>query len=93
MHLRKSETANYTKTKTLTMDSFSVGPQGEVFYCQTFPNPWGAQTDIKTVADMSAGFSYDMFAFYANVTTKGALQQCSGLQFGAFTFTAQQAQA
>jgi hypothetical protein len=72
------------------MDSFSVPAHGEVFYCQTFPNPWGAQVDIKTYSlDMSTG-SHHMFAFYqANVTSKGALAQCSGLTYGAFTFTSQ----
>ncbi len=83
---------DYTKTVTITMDSFTVAPGEEVYYCQTFANPWNAQVDIKTYAlEMSPG-SHHMFAFYQSNATDGALAPCpnGGLQFGAFTFTAQQ---
>jgi hypothetical protein len=80
---------DYTQTKTITMDSFSVPAGAEVYYCQTFANPWGAQVDIKTYSlDMSEG-SHHMFAFYDQGATTGAAAMCSGLSFGAFTFTAQ----
>ena len=71
------------------MDPFAVPPNGEVFYCQTVANPWGKQVDIKTYSlDMSEG-SHHMFAFYQSNATAGALTPCSGLTYGAFTFTAQ----
>jgi hypothetical protein len=80
---------DYSMTKTITMDSFTVPAHGEVFYCQTFANPWGAQVDIKTYSlNMSTG-SHHMFAFYQAGGTDGALAQCSGLTYGAFTFTSQ----
>jgi hypothetical protein len=76
---------------TLTMSTFNVPAGGEVFYCQTFANPWGKQVDIKTYAlDMGTG-SHHMFAFYDSGATDGALAPCpnGGLTFGAFTFSAQ----
>ncbi len=80
---------DYSLTKTVTMDSFPVPPNGEVFYCQTVANPWGKQVDIKTYSlDMSPG-SHHMFAFYQSNATNGAEAACSGLTYGAFTFTSQ----
>jgi hypothetical protein len=82
---------DYTQTKTVTMDPFTVPPGGEVYYCQNFANPWGAQVDIKAYAlDMSEG-SHHMFAFYQSNATDGAVAPCAngGLTFGPFTFTAQ----
>jgi Copper type II ascorbate-dependent monooxygenase, C-terminal domain len=82
---------DYSQTKTVTMDSFSVPANGEVYYCQSFANPWGAQVDIKTYSlDMAEG-SHHMFAFYQNGATNGAVAPCpaGGLTFGAFTFSAQ----
>jgi hypothetical protein len=84
-----NDETDYTQTKVITMDSFTVQPQQEVYYCQTFPNPWGKQVDIKTYdLNMSAG-SHHMFAFYQANASQGALTPCSGLTFGAFTFTSQ----
>jgi hypothetical protein len=82
---------DYTMTKTVTMTSFSVAPNSEVYYCQSFANPWGAQVDIKTYSlDMAEG-SHHMFAFYQDGATDGSVAPCpeGGLTFGAFTFTAQ----
>jgi hypothetical protein len=83
---------DYSRTQTITMDSFTVPAGEEVYYCQNFANPWNAQVDIKTYdLTMSPG-SHHMFAFYQSNGTAGALEPCpnGGLQFGAFTFTAQQ---
>jgi hypothetical protein len=85
---------DFTQTKTITMDSFVVPAGGEVYMCQTFANPWGNQVDIKTYSLQMSPGSHHMFAFYASNATDGALEPCpnGGLQFGAFTFTAQQPQ-
>lgn len=82
---------DYSLTKTITMDAFTVPAGGEVYYCQNFANPWGSQVDIKAYSlDMSTG-SHHMFAFYQPNATDGAVAPCpnGGLTFGAFTFTAQ----
>jgi hypothetical protein len=79
---------------TLTMSTFTVAPNQEVFYCQNFANPWGKQVDIKVYSlDMGVG-SHHMFAFYQSGATNGALMQCpeGGFEFGAFTFVSQSAQ-
>jgi hypothetical protein len=81
-----------TQTKTINMDPFPVPAGQEVFYCQTFANPWGKQVDIKTYdLSMDTG-SHHMFAFYQTNATNGAVASCpsGGLQFGPFTFTSQQ---
>ena len=85
---------DYTQTKTVTMDTFVVPAGEEVYECQNFANPWGAQVDIKTYSLQMSPGSHHMFAFYASNATDGALAPCpnGGLQFGAFTFTAQQPQ-
>jgi hypothetical protein len=85
---------DYTQTKTVTMDSFAVAANAEVYMCQHFVNPWGAQVDIKTYSlDMATG-SHHMFAFYDTSNTSSAVAACpdGGNTFGAFTFTSQQEQ-
>jgi hypothetical protein len=82
---------DYTQTKTVTMDSFNVPANSEVFYCQTFANPWGKSVDIKTYdLSMDTG-SHHMFAFYQSNATNGAVAPCAagGLTYGPFTFTSQ----
>jgi hypothetical protein len=73
------------------MTPFSVPAGGEVYYEQTFMNPWGKQVDIKTYSlDMSAG-SHHIFAFYvanaANVPNANVPN--GGVTFGPYTFSAQ----
>src|ERR1700679_999158 len=80
--------------KTVTRDAFPVAAKGEVYMCQHFWNPWGAQVDIKTYSlDMAAG-SHHMFAFYDTSNSSSAVAACpqGGNTFGAFTFTSQQEQ-
>jgi hypothetical protein len=82
---------DYSQTKTITMQTFPVPANGEVFYCQTFANPWGKQVDIKTYdLNMDTG-SHHMFAFYQSSATNGSVAPCAsgGLTFGAFTFVSQ----
>ena len=83
---------DYSQTQTITMATFAVPAGEEVFYCQTFADPWSTQVDIKTYdLSMSAG-SHHMFAFYQEgATTASTSTPCpsGGLTFGAFTFTSQ----
>jgi Copper type II ascorbate-dependent monooxygenase, C-terminal domain len=82
---------DYSQTKTITLGTFPVPANSEVFYCQTFANPWGKQVDIKTYdLNMDQG-SHHFFAFYQANGTDGAVAQCAagGLTFGSFTFLSQ----
>jgi hypothetical protein len=83
---------DYTNTQTITMATFQVPAGEEVYYCQTFADPWSDQVDIKTYElSMSTG-SHHMFAFYQEgATTASSATPCpaGGLTFGAFTFTSQ----
>jgi hypothetical protein len=81
---------------TLTMDSFTVPANDEVYMCQQFGNPFGKDIDlVKMVGSMSAG-SHHFFVF--NMTpstgrsTTAPLAPCldKGLEFHPFPFLSQQ---
>jgi hypothetical protein len=57
--------ANDANTATITMGSFSVPPNQEVFMCQDFPNPFGG-ADVaigESESDMTPG-SHHLHVFY-----------------------------
>jgi hypothetical protein len=81
---------------TLTMDSFTVAANSEVYMCQQFGNPFGKDVDlVKMVGSMSMG-SHHFFLF--NMTpstgrnTTAALEPCpdKGLEFHPFPYLSQQ---
>jgi hypothetical protein len=81
---------------TLTMDSFTVPANDEVYMCQQFGNPFGKDVDlVKMVGSMSAG-SHHFFVF--NMTpstgrsTTSPLAPCldKGLEFHPFPYLSQQ---
>ncbi len=75
----------------LTMTPFTVNPGQELYYCQTFANPWGKAVNVKTYSLKMGVGSHHMFAFYVANATNGALAACpmGGFQQGPFTFSAQ----
>jgi hypothetical protein len=80
-----------TGTVTLTMDSFTVAPGAEVYYCQNFANPFLSQ-DVEVSefeSHMTAG-SHHMLLFYKSGVTNGPLETCSGLEFAATPYGSQQ---
>jgi hypothetical protein len=81
---------------TLTMDSFTVAANDEVYMCQQFGNPFGKDVDlVKMVGSMTAG-SHHFFVF--NMTpstgrsTTAPLGPCldKGLEFHPFPYLSQQ---
>jgi hypothetical protein len=83
---------------TLTMDSFSVPANDEVYMCQQFGNPFGKDVDlVKMVGSMSAG-SHHFFVFNmtpsTNRNTTAPLAPCldKGLEFHPFPYLSQQPQ-
>ena len=77
---------------TLMMDAFNVSAGQEIYMCQDFANPFkGQQADIKTYQLAMSTGSHHMFAFYTGGATNGSVATCpqGGLQFGAFSFSAQ----
>jgi hypothetical protein len=81
---------------TLTMDSFTVAANSEVYMCQQFGNPFGKDVDlVKMVGSMSTG-SHHFFLF--NMTpstgrnTTAPLEPCpdKGLEFHPFPYLSQQ---
>lgn len=80
------------QTVTLTMDSFDVGPGEEVFKCQNFANPFGgAQVDVAEFESHMTKGSHHLLLFYrSDVKADGPLSSCSGLEFAATPYGAQQ---
>jgi hypothetical protein len=81
---------------TLTMDTFTVLPGGEVYKCQDFANPFqGQPVDIvRYELAMNQG-SHHMLLLYTPNATDGPAVDCpqGGLQIGPFTFGAQSLKA
>jgi hypothetical protein len=81
---------------TLTMDTFTVPPGGEVYKCQDFANPFqGQPVDIiRYDLAMNPG-SHHMLLLYTPNATDGPAVDCpqGGLQIGPFTFGAQSMKA
>jgi hypothetical protein len=80
---------------TLTMTSFSVPANSEVYKCQQFGNPFGHDVDLtKMVGTMSAG-SHHFFLFNMSAgtgrNTASPLGDCpgAGLEFHPFPFLSQ----
>jgi hypothetical protein len=76
-------------TITLTMSPFVVPPGGEVYRCQNFANPIGAELAFDAIeSHMSAG-SHHLAVFYRDDIANGPVEECSGLEFSAGPFATQ----
>jgi hypothetical protein len=74
---------------TISLGSFTVPAGGEVYKCQNFANPFGADIDVKTFeSHMSAG-SHHLLLFYKPGVTDSPLADCSGLEFAATPYGSQ----
>jgi hypothetical protein len=74
---------------TITLDSFTVPPGGEVYKCQNFANPFGADVEISKFESHMTPGSHHLLLFYKQGATNGALQDCSGLEFAATPYSTQ----
>jgi hypothetical protein len=71
------------------MAAFVVPPGGEVFKCQNFENPFGADVDIvESEHTMSTG-SHHMFVFHQAGAFDDPLQSCSGLEYARYIHASQ----
>jgi len=76
---------------TLTLDSFTVPPGGEVYYCQDFANPFGGvDAEVSEFESHMAVGSHHMLLFYKPGATDTPLATCSGLEFAATPYGSQQ---
>src|SRR5258706_8963165 len=76
-------------TITLTMSPFVVPAGSEVYRCQNFANPFGAEGAFDSIeSHMSAG-SHHLAVFYRDAITDGPVEACSGLEFSAGPFATQ----
>jgi hypothetical protein len=80
---------------TLTMDSFTVMPNTEVYKCQQFGNPWGHDVDIVKLDGYMSPGSHHFFLFnmdqYTGRTQAAALGDCpgAGIEFHPFPYLSQ----
>jgi hypothetical protein len=71
------------------MTSFTVPAGGEVYKCQNFANPLGAQIEVQEFDSHMTKGSHHMLVFYEQNITNGALEDCSGLEFAATPYGSQ----
>jgi hypothetical protein len=75
---------------TLTLDSFTVPPGGEVYYCQNFANPFGGvDAEVSEFESHMALGSHHMLLFYKEGASNDPLEPCSGLEFAATPYSTQ----
>lgn len=77
-------------TLTLTMESFTVPPGGEVYRCQNFKNPFGgADVDVSAFESHMTGGSHHLLLFYKDGAVDSPEEDCSGLEFAATPYSTQ----
>ena len=74
---------------TLTMEPFTVPPGGEVYRCQNFANPFGADVDVSAFESHMTSGSHHLLLFYKDGATDSAEADCSGLEFAATPYSTQ----
>jgi hypothetical protein len=73
----------------LEMDPFPVAAGEEVFRCQNFANPLGADIEVQQWDSVMTTGSHHLLVFYQPNATNGALENCNGLEFKSGPFGAQ----
>jgi hypothetical protein len=77
-------------TLTLTMETFTVPPGGEVYKCQNFANPFGgAAADVSAFESHMTGGSHHLLVFYKDGAVDSPEEDCSGLEFAATPYSTQ----
>jgi hypothetical protein len=76
-------------TVTITLDEFVVQPGEEVYKCQNFANPLGADIEIQEFASEMTPGSHHLLLFYRDGAEDGPLEDCSGLEFAATPYSTQ----
>lgn len=74
---------------TLTMEPFTVPPGGEVYRCQNFANPFGADVDVSAFESHMTTGSHHLLLFYKDGASDGPEEDCSGLEFAATPYSTQ----
>jgi hypothetical protein len=77
------------KTVTIEMGSFDVGPGAEVYKCQNFANPFGADVEVSAFESHMTGGSHHLLLFYEDNAVDGPLEDCSGLEFAPTPYSTQ----
>jgi hypothetical protein len=65
----------------LAMTSFTVPAGSEIYKCQNFANPVGADIEVQSFESHMTPGSHHMLVFYKDNLTNSALEDCSGLEF------------
>jgi hypothetical protein len=87
----EADAGTFGQSVTLTLDAFDVAPGAEVYKCQNFANPFGADVDVQRFeSDMTPG-SHHLILFYLDGAQNGPLTDCSGLEFASTPYVSQSA--
>jgi hypothetical protein len=84
-----------TNTVVLTMDAFTVGAQQEVYICQQFGNPFGADVDLVSLSGTESNDLGEVFVFNMapdtgrNVAAPGGSCPGAGLERHPFAYFTQ----
>jgi hypothetical protein len=74
---------------TVTMDSFTVAPGEEAYYCQNFANPFDGDVDVEKFASEMTQGSHHLLFFYSPKAKDAPVESCSGLEFHATPYSTQ----
>jgi hypothetical protein len=74
---------------TFTMAPFTVPVKGEIYKCQEFANPWGADAEVQAFESHMSPGSHHLLLFYKSGVANGPLVDCSGLEFAATPYGSQ----
>jgi hypothetical protein len=74
---------------TVTMDSFTVAPGEEVYRCQNYANPFGADVDVERFESEMTQGSHHLLFFYQGNAKDAPVESCSGLEFHASPYSTQ----
>ena len=77
------------ETVSLRLQPFTIPPGAEVYKCQDFANPFGADVDVAAFRSHLTPGSHHLLVFYKAGATDGALEDCSGFEFAAGPYGSQ----
>src|SRR4051794_5970625 len=66
---------------SVTLDAFTVAPGAEVYRCQTFANPFGADVPVAAFDSHLTAGAHHLLVFFADRAADAPLAPCSGNEF------------
>jgi hypothetical protein len=78
------------ETQTLTLETFTVPPGGEVYRCQDFTNPFGGvAAEVSAFESHMTKGSHHLLLFYKDGAVDGPQADCNKFEFAATPYSTQ----